>query len=344
MSTKSSTYDNRLEIARKLGVYIAQQNCDSAKELLDGAIELMGKTFKCNGCSIYGQNEDESIDLVSFYKEQNWMHTADMQKGVYDLLLDTILNQQSNFINTESLENIYYIPIGKTQRPMALIFNFKKRLELESIELLESIGGMLSSQIEKITLKQQLREQYLSTVKSLVIAIEAKDVYTQGHSQRVARYSKIIGRHLKLKDEEIDELEITGLVHDIGKIGISDSLLTKPNQLTEIEFDFMKQHPEIGTRILKPLGVSNNVMMGTLLHHKRYDLKGYPYNFDIDKLPLVPAIIGVADAFDAMTSERTYKRTISKKDALLELKRHRGTQFDPEIVDVMEEILKSEII
>lgn len=344
MSTKSLTYDNRLEIARKLGMYIARQNCDSAKELLDGAAEFIGKTLKCNGCAIYWQNEGGSIDLASFYKEQHWMHVSDMHKGAYDLLSDTILNQQSNYISTESLENIYYIPIGKTQSPMALIFNFKKRLELESIELLESIGGMLASEIEKITLKQQLREQYLSTVKSLVIAIEAKDVYTQGHSQRVARYSRIIGRHLKLKDEEIDELEITGLVHDIGKIGISDSLLTKPNQLTEIEFDFMKQHPEIGTKILKPLGVSNNVMMGTLLHHKRYDLKGYPYNLEIDKLPLVPAIIGVADAFDAMTSERTYKRTISKKDALLELKKHRGTQFDPEIVDVMEEILKSDII
>ncbi|MDF2840768.1 MAG: putative sensor protein, partial [Clostridia bacterium] len=150
---------------------------------------------------------------------------------------------------------------------------------------------------------------------------------------------KIIGKHLMLRGEQLKELEITGLVHDVGKIGISDQLLTKPNKLTDIEFDSIKQHPEIGIKILQPLNVSENVMMGTLLHHKRYDLTGYPLGDNIDKLPLVPAIIGVADSFDAMTSERSYKKTMTKQNAIIELKKFRGTQFHPEIVDVVEELV-----
>jgi HD-GYP domain-containing protein (c-di-GMP phosphodiesterase class II) len=224
------------------------------------------------------------------------------------------------------------------------MFSFKKKLASKGVELLEAISDVLAVALDKLMLKLQLREQYLCTIKSLVVAIEAKDLYTQGHSQRVASYSRIIGQHLNMKENELDELEITGLVHDVGKIGVSDNLLTKADSLTDIEFDEIRKHPQIGLKILMPLGVSENVMMGTLLHHKRYDLKGYPCNMKIDKLPLVPAIIGVADAFDAMTTERTYKKRISKKAALQELQKYSGTQFDPKIVNIMLELVKEKII
>lgn len=344
MGSKSFTYDNRLEIIREISRSIACQTSNNIEELLNSALGMIGNALNCNVCMVFGINEAGSFDLLNCYDKKRMPYVKDFLNSNCSLVLDTIQRKQTNYKCMETSNNIYFVPMMNHQPASILLFNCKKKLEAKEMELIESVSSIFSSAIDKVLLKQQLRQQYLSTVKSLVIAIEAKDVYTQGHSQRVAHYSKIIGKHLNLKDEEIDELEITGLVHDIGKIGISDSLLTKPNRLTELEFDTIKQHPEIGSKILMPLGVSENVMMGTLLHHKRYDLKGYPNNLKIDSLPLVPAIIGVADAFDAMTSERTYKETISKKAALLELKKHRGTQFDPAIVDVVEELLKSDIL
>lgn len=344
MGTKSFTYDNKLEIIREISQIIACKNSNNTEALFNNALKLIGKALNCNVCMAFGVNESGSFELLNCYDEKRKPYVVNFLKSTCSAVLDAIQNQKTIYIDLEASNNIYFVPMKNHKPASVLLFCFKNKLELNEIELLEFISNIFSSAIEKVLLKQKLRQQYMSTVKSLVIAIEAKDVYTQGHSLRVANYSKIIGKFLQLQEEEIEELEITGLVHDIGKIGISDNLLTKPKKLTDLEFDTIKQHPEIGTKILMPLGVSENVMMGTLLHHKRYDLKGYPNNMTIDSLPLVPAIIGVADAFDAMTSERTYKRTISKRDALLELKKHKGTQFDPIVVDAMEKLIESDTI
>lgn len=344
MSTKGLIYDNRLEIIRVINQSLVMENSSNTKDLFDTAVKSVGKALKCDSCAIVEADEEGILDLINCYKKKQASYMNDVLKSTCDLASESIRRQLTSYAGTEAASNIYYVPIKNPQRSFALMLSFKKQLDLKDLQILEPVSALLSSSVEKAMLKQQLRQQYLSTVKSLVIAMEAKDVYTQGHSQRVANYSKIIGEYMHLKEDEVEELEITGLVHDIGKIGISDSLLTKPIKLTDVEFDTIKQHPEIGTKILKPLGVSENVMMGTLLHHKRYDLKGYPSNMEIDSLPLVPAIIGVADAYDAMTSERTYKKTISKRDALLELKKYKGTQFDPIIVDVMEELVEADMV
>lgn len=297
--------------------------------------------------------DDQYIDLGAFYQvskayEFHFMcgyKLGDVcdPKCLIDLVKNqvkaSLQNQEITFTTIEGCKVLYFLPIITEKFCGVLILGFDHEIDVFENEILENIIGILSSAIERFFLQQQISQQYFSTVKSLVVAIEAKDVYTQGHSQRVADYSKIIGAHLKLKDSMIQELEITGLVHDIGKIGISDQLLTKPERLTEGEFDSIRQHPQIGSKILQPLNVSENVMLGTLLHHKRYDLTGYPLGYQIDKLPLVPAIIGVADSYDAMTSERSYKKTMSKKSAVEELKRFRGTQFHPDIVDAVEELI-----
>lgn len=343
MSTNNYIFDNRLDIVRDLCQKIESQRSDTIETLFKGPLKLISEALDCNTCGVFEVNTSGTFNLINGYKKQSIPHIKKLLDSTYTLAEATILMHQTYCVDIKPSDFIYYVPIKSVQPTYFLMFCFKQKFSLKGIELLESIAQVFSTDVDKILFRQQLHEQYLSTVKSLVNAIEAKDVYTQGHSQRVANYSKIIGRHLNMNDDEINELEITGLVHDVGKIGVSDSLLTKPNGLTELEFNSIKQHPEIGIKILKPLRVSENVIMGTLLHHKRYDLKGYPNNMDIDKLPLVPAIIGVADAYDAMTSERTYKKTISKSDALLELKKNSGTQFDPYIVEIVEELLKSNI-
>jgi hypothetical protein len=307
-------------------------------EFLDGILEEVCRNFNSSLGAIYNIDANNHLNPLRFYKIDPSINTD----SLYHILnsgRDFLATQNITFESMGNSKFLCLLPMQTERYHGVLTLAFDNELDDNDIELLESVGTVLSSAIDRFYLQQQINQQYFSTVKSLVVAIEAKDEYTQGHSQRVADYSIIIGKHLKLDDDLIADLEITGLVHDVGKIGISDILLTKPDKLTEEEFNTVKQHPDIGGKILQPLNVSENVMLGTLLHHKRYDLKGYPRNLEIDKLPIVPAIIGVADAYDAMTSERSYKKTISKLDAIAELKRNRGTQFHPDVVDAVEELI-----
>lgn len=308
-------------------------------ELLNSTLKAISDNFGSNQSIIYEASKSQGFRFMSGYNIESQSHAEHLIKLMKKQAEDSLQYQKITYTYIENAKTLYFVPIATEKVFGVLVLGFNSELNSHETEMLDSASGILSSVIDRFFLQQQINQQYLSTVKSLVVAIEAKDVYTQGHSQRVADYAKVIGKHMKLSDVEIKELEVTGLVHDIGKIGISDQLLTKPAKLTDAEFDVMRQHPEIGEKILQPLDVSENIMLGTLLHHKRFDLAGYPAKANINKLPLVPAIIGVADAFDAMTSERSYKKTISKQNAVTELKIFRGTQFHPDIVDIVEELV-----
>jgi len=141
-----------------------------------------------------------------------------------------------------------------------------------------------------------------------------------------------------IRGEMLDDIEISGLLHDIGKIGIGDAILTKPGHLSTEEFEQIKRHPSIGNKIVQPIGLSQSIIDGILYHHKRFDLKGYPENEKLEMLPLVSSIIGVADAFDAMTSNRSYTKKKSIENAIEEIRLHRATQFCPVVVEALEKI------
>lgn len=338
MSNNDAFRHNHANLLRDISK-TSMGSTSSILELLNSNLEAISKNL-CSGLSIiYEANKSLGFQFLCGCNIEGSKHAECLIKLIKKQAEDSLQYQKITYAQIDASTRVYLIPLVNDKSFGILALGFDRELIEYELELLESISGIISSSINCFYLQKQIDQQYFSTVKSLVVAIEAKDMYTQGHSQRVADYSKIIGRHLKFTDEEIKELEITGLVHDIGKIGISDQVLTKSDKLTEAEYDSIKQHPEIGNKILMPLNVSENIMLGTLLHHKRYDLTGYPKNYDIDKLPLVPSIIGAADAFDAMTSERSYKITISKQNAIDELKRFRGTQFQPDIVDIMEELV-----
>jgi putative nucleotidyltransferase with HDIG domain len=217
-------------------------------------------------------------------------------------------------------------------------------LDEDYVGLLRSITNNLAFAVEKAELYKKFKQDYLKTIMGLIAAIEAKDTYTQGHSIRVSQYAVEIAREMGLSSEEVEEIEIAGILHDIGKIGISDSILTKPGILEPCEFEMVKEHPAIGRRILQPIGLSENIINATLLHHKRYDLKGYPENTAVKELPLIANIICVADAYDAMTSYRSYKSPMARKEAIEELKNCSGTQFCPEIVETMERLYNKKLI
>jgi HD-GYP domain-containing protein (c-di-GMP phosphodiesterase class II) len=162
--------------------------------------------------------------------------------------------------------------------------------------------------------------------------VDAKDSYTAGHSTRVTLYSVIIGEELGLDVEQLRRLRLAGLLHDVGKIGIRDSVLGKPGRLTDEEFAMMKSHPQVGENILTPVSQLADVIPGVVSHHERFDGTGYPRGLKAEEIPLLGRIIGVADAFDAMTSDRVYRPRLSDEVALAELRKHSGTQFDSRVV------------
>lgn len=176
-------------------------------------------------------------------------------------------------------------------------------------------------------------------VETLRFTVEAKDPYTRGHSDRVSAYSVLIGQHLGLSDSDINTLKIGGLFHDIGKIGIPDSILLKDSKLTDDEYSEIKNHPSIGAHILCNAKVFQDIIPIVKHHHERYDGKGYPSQLAGEDIPYFARIAAVADTFDAMTSKRTYRDALPLEVVKAEIERCAGTQFDPKIAKVFLDIL-----
>jgi len=180
-----------------------------------------------------------------------------------------------------------------------------------------------------------IRDSYLKSTEALAMALEAKDEYTRGHSNLVMAHCMTISEQIKLPEDQRQKLSIGALLHDIGKIGVLDAVLNKPGRLTEDEYDMIKEHPRLGVQILKPLVpqfLDLEVLDCVLLHHERIDGKGYPEGIGGDEIPLLPRIVSVADSYDAMTSLRPYREPLMPAEAIQELERCAGTQFDPDIV------------
>jgi putative nucleotidyltransferase with HDIG domain len=178
-------------------------------------------------------------------------------------------------------------------------------------------------------------EVYLGVISALATALDARDPYTAGHSQRVADVSVAIGERMELSAADLEALRLGALLHDIGKIGVSDAILRKSSKLTTEEFEQIKMHPTLGARILRPLRFLDAQLAVVELHHERLDGTGYPYGLRGDEIPLFARIVHVADAFDAMTSARAYRSAMSVPSAIAELWRHTGTDFDRQVVQAM---------
>ena len=191
----------------------------------------------------------------------------------------------------------------------------------------------LNQEVERKT--EEVEQLSMHIIKSLAFAIDAKDKYTNGHSSRVAEYSKEIAARYGYDDDQQNEIYIIGLLHDVGKIGIPDAIINKNDKLTDEEYDVIKKHPVIGTQILETIKEMPNLSNGARWHHERYDGKGYPDGLVGDDIPEVARIIAVADAYDAMTSHRSYRDTLPQNEVRAEIERCRGTQFDPRFADIM---------
>lgn len=206
---------------------------------------------------------------------------------------------------------------------------------LEQKETIQDINEELRDQQEK------LKQAYLDTIEVLRHTVEVKDIYTVGHSERVSKYSVLIGREMGLSEDELKTLEVGGLFHDVGKIGIPDGILTKAAKLSDEEYSEIKNHPAIGVHILSGAEVFKEMMPVVFYHHERWDGKGYPKQLKGEAIPKLARIAAVADAFDAMTSSRAYRKALDLSIAKAEIEKNLGIQFDPEAGQAMLNLLEN---
>lgn len=207
---------------------------------------------------------------------------------------------------------------------------------IDQMNIIKSINEELQESNER------LEKAYLESIETLRYTVEAKDTYTRGHSDRVSAYSVLIGEKLGLSEQELKTLKIGGLFHDIGKIGISDAILLKQSKLTDDEYSEIKNHPSIGKHILSNASLFEDLIPIVYHHHEKYDGTGYPKQLKGEEIPLLARIVGVADAFDAMTSRRSYRDELDLEYVKNEISNCSGTQFDPEIARVFLDILNNE--
>lgn len=211
----------------------------------------------------------------------------------------------------------------------------KRKLELENRDYQQHLEQKVREQAEKI------RASFLNAITALVYALEAKDKYTSGHSQRVAEISVAIAAELGLPQQDIEKIRLAGLIHDIGKIGVRESVLNKPARVTADEYQHILSHCGIGEHILTPIVEDEQILEVVKHHHERYDGTGYPDRLSGGQIPLGAKILAVADTYDAIISGRPYREAESIQAACDEIQRHKGTQFDPEVVDAFLRIRKS---
>ena len=207
------------------------------------------------------------------------------------------------------------------------------------LDYMMNFCNQIAISLENARLIDSMKQSFVSSILSLASALEAKDPYTRGHSNRVATYSTIIARRLGLDEERVESIRLMALMHDIGKIGIPDDIIMKPSRLTDVEFDLIKQHPIYGLRIIQPLLENRPELRHVRSHHERYDGNGYPDGLKGESIPLEARIMAVADCFDAMTSDRPYRAAMSRTDAIQEIERNKATHFAADIAEVFIDIV-----
>jgi putative two-component system response regulator len=258
-------------------------------------------------------NPDVSIVMVTAFKSLDIIRST-MRAGVFDYLVKPVFPEELERVLEKVKERNFLLKIKR---------DYQSELEKKVREQ-----------------REKLEEKMLDTITSLVRALEAKDPYQEGHSKQVKEIALLIADKLGYSKKEKDILGYAALVHDIGKVGIPDSILMKPKYLSDIEYSEMKKHPEIGNEILSPSIRNKKILNCVLHHHERYDGKGFPDNLKGNKIPKSARILAVADSVSAMISRRPYRKGLAMKEIIKEVKENNGTQFDPEIAEICLNLLR----
>jgi len=331
-----------------------QMACDSLTDiitvegiaiLLERFVEGEKKLLLAAGSGLIDLDEQMSTVLYHRLEEQ-------IISGK-DALLDSEVDSPLKYSWPSNIKNVIAVPLfgkGKSKlrfdeetkeqgRIIGLMVAInridKPDFDTTDVKLFNSVANECAVFAENGRLFRDLKELFIGSLRALTSSIDAKDQYTRGHSERVALISRWIAERLAEQDlaehEQIHKIYLAGLLHDIGKMGISEAVLRKKGKLTEQEFNHIKTHPLIGADILKGIKQMRDIVPGVLSHHEQMDGKGYPNGLTEEQIPLIAKIIRLADCFDAMTSKRTYRRAMTVKEALAEIEAGLGTQFDEKI-------------
>ena len=352
------TQKNRhMEFVSDISASITQNlSFNNLDQLMDETCKNIVTTVNVPLCTIRIKDHEEQLTLKAAYgrykgvisKSPLDIHDKYIQSVVADhqpLILtaehiDDATPEVKQVFSSGKIKNLLILPLNTNEATVGIMaIGLDSQYNDDYTSLFSSLSNNLAFAIEKSKLYQNLKNYYMDIIMTLVAAMEAKDPYTQGHSLRVSEYAVKIAQELNLPKGDIEEIEIAGILHDIGKIGISDVILGKPGSLTKEEFDVIKTHPTISIKILDNIGISRSMREAILYHHLRYDLTGYPETTDVDHLPLFARIIGAADALDAMTSNRSYKKAMNCDEVKAEFSKHSGHQFCPDVVNVLFKIL-----
>jgi HD-GYP domain-containing protein (c-di-GMP phosphodiesterase class II) len=239
----------------------------------------------------------------------------------------------------ESGPQVVLQPVTRRGHPVGLLMAGAKggddpQVSSYDTRLLESAAGYLSAFVDNAALYAEQHATFIGTLRAMTAAIDAKDRYTCGHSERVAHLARQLARASGFDEARAERVHIAGIVHDVGKIGVPEAVLVKAGRLTDEEFGLIKLHPEIGHNILKDIPLFHDVLPGVLYHHERWDGRGYPSRIEGDEIPLIARIIGIADTFDAMSSTRAYRPALPRDHTLAEIGRCAGAQFDPVLAEL----------
>ena len=327
--------DNILKVILDFSVKISGAN--------RGSVMLLDEKKGVFSIRVAHNLSERIIREITFTKDENtvgWVVKNKRPLYIKDLEKD------KRFLKKEGIDyklnQLLIIPIiieGKVKGVINLDNNTS--FTDDTINLLKSFSEQAAVAINNARLYQKIQDSYFEIVKALAQAIEAKDPYTHGHSERVMKYSLMIAQKFSLSKEEKDLLRYAAILHDVGKIGVRGIILNNPNGLTTEEYGEVKRHSIIGENIISPIELLQPIRPLIRHHHEWCNGKGYPDGLSKEDIPLGARILAVADAYDAMKSDRPYRKALTEETAIQELKRGNGTQFDPKIVEIFLEILKT---
>ncbi|HEY0049663.1 MAG TPA: HD domain-containing phosphohydrolase [Pyrinomonadaceae bacterium] len=277
------------------------------------------------------QDENTALASVGEMRRQTWI--TSLALAVLALIAGSLFARQLTSPILELVSAAKRIADG----------DLSTRIETKSIKEVETLGtafNLMSDRLEEhiadlAKAAQENRELFVGTVKALAAAIDGKDKYTRGHSERVARFSVAVGKRMGMGETELETLRISALLHDVGKIAIDDNILKKPAALTNDEFEIMKTHPQRGFKIMSQIPAMKEFLPGMYMHHEMVNGEGYPQGLRDDQIPLQAKIVSVADTFDAMTTDRPYQKGMNLDDALNRIRSFVGTRYDGKVVEAL---------
>ena len=328
------------------------------KNIRRKAENKISKLLDCKKTAIFYYDEKESRLEYKFTKDKTLTevyydvdestyvgscayHSAILHINSFD---DELKHQRSaKYFHDLKPKNVLLIPLlskGELLGVIECTNSYHGDFDEEDIHFAEAIAVQMTMCLENFKLFVKLQNQFIQVVEAMADAIGKKDTYTGGHTKRVRHFAECIGKEMDLAFEDMNNLKLAAVLHDIGKIGIEDKILKKSAPLTDEEFKVMKEHPRLGYEILKHIESLSDVIDGMRFHHERPDGKGYPFGLKGDEIPLIAMIISVADTFDAMISTRPYRKGLPPMVAWQEILDHSGAQFEEKVVNAFDRYFK----